>query len=180
MCGSALRLKPRPCSLKKALVTISSVSDMQDIVTNWRRHSDEPAHRDERMHPSISAEPPRILIVDSDIQASTSLELMLHALGYSETRVAYSGHAGLAVAEEFAPSVALLELDLLDMSGYEVARLLREHARCRGLRLIALTCSSESVGRELARISGFERYLTKPVASLDLQTMLDMQRAGAE
>jgi len=122
----------------------------------------------------------RILIVDSDIKSATSLELMLHASGYSETCVAYSGHAALAVAEEFAPSMVLLELDLLDISGYEVARSLREHAQeGQSLRLIALTSSPELVIRELARVSGFERYLTKPLVSLDLQQLLDTQQSGA-
>jgi CheY-like chemotaxis protein len=122
----------------------------------------------------------RILIVDSDISASDSLERMLHASGYSETRVAYSGHAALAIAPEFQPSVVLLELDLLDMSGYEVARLLREHAQGHDLRLIALTSSREHAGREQARVAGFERYLLKPVAALDLSGLLQMQREGNE
>jgi CheY-like chemotaxis protein len=56
----------------------------------------------------------------------------------------------------------LAELNLLDMSGYEVARFLREHAQSDDLRLIVLTSNREHAGRELA---GFERYLLKPVAA---------------
>ena len=149
------------------------------MTTSWRRLSDKPrntqhpdAWDDEGGQPTLSNEPVRILIVDSDISSSDSLELMLHASGYSETRVAYSGHAALAIAAEFQPSVVLLELDLLDMSGYEVARLLREHAQSQDLRLIALTSSREHAGRELARVAGFERYLLKPVAADDLSEVL--------
>jgi CheY-like chemotaxis protein len=116
----------------------------------------------------------RILIVDDDLESSRSLDLMLHASGHSETRVAYSGHAALAIAAEFRPSVVLLELSLLDMSGYEVARSLRERAQASGLRLIALTSSREHAGREHARVAGFERYLLKPVAALDLSALLQM------
>lgn len=65
-----------------------------------------------------------MLIADNDIESSSSLQLMLHTSGYSQTRVAYSGYAALAIAAEFQPCV-LLELNLLDMSGYEVARLMR-------------------------------------------------------
>jgi len=119
-----------------------------------------------------STEPVRILIVDDDIKSSSSLELMLHASGYSETRVAYSGHAALAIAEDFQPSVVLLELGLLDMSGYDVARMLRDRAQCHDLRLIALTSSREHAGRELARVAGFERYLLKPVAATDLAGLI--------
>ena len=121
--------------------------------------------------PAVSA-PARILIVDNDVNSASSLELMLHAAGYTETRVAYSGHAALAIAAVFEPSVVLLEVDLLDVNGYELARMLRERTRTRNLRLIALTTSREHEGRELARVAGFERYLLKPVAALDLSNLL--------
>ena len=130
---------------------------------------------DEGGRSELSTEPARILIVDNDISSSDSLERLLHASGYSQTRVAYSGHAALAIAAEFQPSVVLLELNLLDMSGFEVARLLREQAQGHDLRLIALTPSGEHAGRELARVAGFERYLLKPVAAAELAGLLQMQ-----
>ena len=178
---------------------------MQDTVTtSWRRLSDGSrkhadsggtgsalvppvqageaeqleAWEDEGGHSELSTEPVRILVVDSDISSSDSLELMLHASGYSQTRVAYSGPAALAIAAEFQPSVVLLELNLLDMSGFEVARLLREQAQSHDLRLIALTTtpSREHAGRELARAAGFERCLLKPVAADHLSGLLQMRR----
>jgi CheY-like chemotaxis protein len=121
--------------------------------------------------PAISAPVP-ILIVDNDVDSAASLELMLHAAGHPETRVADSGHAALAIAAVFEPSVILLEVDLLDFNGYELAQMLRERARTRKLRLIALTTSREHEGRELARVAGFERYLLKPVSALDLSNLL--------
>ena len=99
--------------------------------------------------PAVSAPVP-ILIVDNDINSADSLELMLHAADYLETRVAYSGHAALAIAATFQPSVVLLEVDLLDDNAYELAQTLRERARTPSLRLIALTTSREHEGRELA------------------------------
>ncbi len=169
---------------------------MRDTVTtSWRRRFDEPqkhliapsgrtspeqvndaqqldTRKGERGQSALSTEPAKFLIVDHDIKSSDSLELMLHASGYSETRVAYSGHAALAIAAAFQPSMVLLELSLLDMSGYEVGRLLRERAQSQHLRLIALTSSREHAGRELARVAGFERYLLKPVAALDLAGLI--------
>ena len=172
---------------------------MQDTVTtSWRRRSDESQKHgdsassrraqasvhvteaqqletweDEGGRPGLCTKPVRILIVDNDINSSGSLEAMLHASGYSEIRVAYSGHAALAIAAEFQPSVVLLELNLLDMSGFEVARLLRGQARGHDLRLIALTPSREHAGRELPRprMGGFERYLLKPVAAAELASL---------
>ncbi|HEV2268413.1 MAG TPA: response regulator [Steroidobacteraceae bacterium] len=138
------------------------VNEVQQVAT-WENEGGQSA---------LATEPVRILIVDDDIQSSTSLELLLHAAGYSETRVAYSGHAALAIAADFKPSIVLLELALLDMSGYEVARMLRERAQTDDLRLIALTPSREHAGRELARVAGFERYLLKPVAAPDLAGLI--------
>jgi CheY-like chemotaxis protein len=175
---------------------------MQDTVTtSWRRLSDgsrthpgsgstrrawpPPVHvkdeqqletwEDEGGRSELSTEPARILIVDDDISSSDSLERLLHASGYSQIRVAYSGHAALAIAADFQPSVVLLELNLLDMSGFEVARLLREQAQGHDLRLIALTPSGGHAGRELARVAGFERYLLKPVAAAELAGLLQME-----
>jgi CheY-like chemotaxis protein len=116
--------------------------------------------------------PQRILIVDDDMAAADALEHMLHASGYSQTRVAYSGAAALEIASDFRPGVVLVDLSLLDMTGYALAQALREQAQRQRLRLIALTSSPEHVAREEARVAGFERYLVKPVASLDLSTLM--------
>jgi len=123
--------------------------------------------------PAVSAPVP-ILIIDHDVNSARSLELMLHAAGHSETRVAHSGGAALAIAAVFEPSVILLEVDLLDVNGYALAQTLRERARTRKLRLIALTTSREHEDRELARVASFERYLLKPVAASDLRKLLKM------
>jgi CheY-like chemotaxis protein len=129
---------------------------------------------DEGGQPVLSPELLRILIVDNDVRSSDLLGLMLRASGH-ETRVAHSGNAALAIAAEFKPDVVLLEINLPDRSGYEVGQLLRERAQRHELRLIALTSSREHAGRELARVAGFERYLLKPVAALDLAELLKVQ-----
>ena len=154
---------------------------MQDPgITSWRRLSDTLRNGgDSASTPSArvspATEPVRILIVDYDMRSSESVELMLRASGYPETRVAYSGHAALAIAADFQPSVVLLEVDLLDISGYEVARMLRERAQSNDLRLIALTSDRQHAGRERARVAGFERYLLKPVAAVGLSRLFQMR-----
>jgi CheY-like chemotaxis protein len=114
------------------------------------------------------ADLPRILIVDDDVNAADALASLLQSTGYGEARVAYTGAAALALAVEFVPTVVLVDLELPDMSGYEVARHLSQHPQLQTLRLIALTADSEHPGRELAREAGVERYLIKPVGSADL------------
>jgi CheY-like chemotaxis protein len=113
-------------------------------------------------------EMPRILIVDDDVSAADTLASLLQLTGYGDARVAYTGASALALAVEFVPTVALVDLELPDMSGYELARHLSQHPQLRTLRLIALTADSEHHGRELAREAGVERYLIKPVGSAEL------------
>jgi DNA-binding response OmpR family regulator len=140
---------------------------MHDTITrSWKSFSANEPRRE-------ASRPVRILIVDSDIDSADSVELMLNASGYSETRVAYTGESARLIAVDFQPRVVLLDLGLLDMSGYELAQSLREQAQSRDLRLIAVTSSTEHPAREEARMAGFERYLVWPVTSLDLVSLLD-------
>lgn len=145
-----------------------------DCVRDGATVSQLESWEDEGGQTPLAAAPLPILIIDNDVSSASSLELMLHAAGYPETRVAYSGHAALAIAADFEPAVVLLEVDLLDVNGYALAQALRERARTRKLRLIALTTRRGHEGRELARVAGFERYLLKPVAALDLSNLLKM------
>jgi CheY-like chemotaxis protein len=144
--------------------------------SSMRTHADElEAWEDEggRMG-RISSEVLRLLIVDNDMRAADCLELMLNAAGYVETRVAYSAHAALALAAEFRPHVAFLEMNLLDMDANDLAQRLRERAQIQALRLIALTSSRQHAGREVARNAGFERYLLKPIGLDELSDLLDV------
>jgi len=114
---------------------------------------------------------PRILIVDDDMDAAGALASLLQAAGYGDTRVAHTGATALALAVEFVPTVLLVDLDLPDMSGYDVARQLSQHPQLQSLRLVALTASSAHPGRELAREVGIERYLIKPVGAAALDEL---------
>jgi CheY-like chemotaxis protein len=114
---------------------------------------------------------PRVLVVDDDADAADSLASLVQSAGYGDARVAYSGATALTLAVDFVPTVLLVDLDLPDMSGYDVARHLSQHPQLQNLRLIALTASSEHPGRELAREAGIERYLSKPVGSGDLDEL---------
>ena len=177
---------------------------MQDPVrTSWRRQSDASSHPDDKRPDeksessmrdnaeqveawedeggragSVSSEVLRILIVDNDMRSADSLELMLRSAGYPETCVAYSAHAALALAADFRPDVAFVEMNLLDMDSNELAQLLRERAQLSHLRLIAMTSSRRHDSRDTARNAGFERYLLKPVAAADLSRLLAAQPRG--
>jgi len=114
---------------------------------------------------------PRILIVDNDVDAANALGSSLQAAGYGEARVAHTGASALALAIKFVPTILLIDLELPDMSGYDVARHLSQHPQLQNLRLIALTANNEHPGRELAREAGIERYVIKPVSAADLDEL---------
>jgi CheY-like chemotaxis protein len=127
-----------------------------------------PTHFRAQSGGSARGDLPRILIVDDDVTAADALASLLESSGYGDVRVAYNASTALALAVDFVPTVALVDLELPDMSGYDVARHLSQHPQLQTLRLIALTADGEHPGRELAREAGVERYLMKPVGSADL------------
>ena len=114
----------------------------------------------------------RILIVDDDAQSAELLAMLLHATGRGETQLTRLGSAAVALAVEFAATIAFIDLKLPDMSGYDVARQLHRHPLLQKLRLIALTDSGEHSRREFARAAGFERYLVKPLTRTTVEELL--------
>lgn len=120
----------------------------------------------------------RILIVDDDSASASSLVRILQDSGYDETRVVRSAATALKAAIDFDPGIVFVDIELPDMTGYDVALLLHQHPhrRLRHMRLIALTDNTEHLGRERARMSGFERYLVKPVSAAALLDVLTVPR----
>jgi PAS domain S-box-containing protein len=105
----------------------------------------------------------RVLIVDDNIDAAQALELLLSNAGY-DVRTASDGYRALEIIENFAPHLAVLDIGLPDMNGYELAQRLREDERLAGLRLVALTGYGRDRDRERALASQFDEHLVKPVA----------------
>ena len=110
------------------------------------------------------AAPPgsRILIVDDNRDAADSLGLLLGLDGH-DVRVAYAGRQALESAKEFLPDVAILDLGLPDLSGYDVAQLMRQDPVLQRVALIALTGWGQEEHKQRARDAGFDFHLTKPV-----------------
>jgi CheY-like chemotaxis protein/anti-sigma regulatory factor (Ser/Thr protein kinase) len=104
----------------------------------------------------------RILIVDDNADAAETLGLMLEASGY-EVRTAADGPAALAHLESFIPALAILDIGLPGMDGYELARHLRDDPRTAGIPLIALTGYGREPDRARALANDFQEHLVKPV-----------------
>ena len=116
----------------------------------------------------------RILIVNEDMQSAGSLKRTLRDLGYYTTLTAYSAKRALDAAADFSPSVALLDLELPDMTGFQLARKLRSHllSWVRRVPLLAVAERPLFGNRELTRAAGFVGYLTKPVVPMELNSLL--------
>jgi CheY-like chemotaxis protein len=104
----------------------------------------------------------RVLVVDDNIDAATSLSYVLALAGYN-TAVAHDGNRALEVAETMRPVIVLLDIGLPSMSGYEVARRLRAAPWGRDLRLIAVTGWGHESDRAKSLEAGFDAHLTKPI-----------------
>jgi CheY-like chemotaxis protein len=116
----------------------------------------------------------RVMIVDEDLRSSDALKLVLRDLGYLHTCAAYSGKRALVLASEMSPTVVLLDLELPDMTGYHLARMMRAHAEAhvRGMNLIAITGHRLHEAGELAHAAGFQGCLAKPVRHAALNGLL--------
>ena len=139
---------------------------------------------DERSHPpppGAHQELPdqRVLVVDDNIDAANLLSDALGGLGY-ETRTAYDGPSALEAAAEFDPDIALLDIGLPAMDGYELARRLREHPpSAKPLRLIALTGYGRNTDRAQTRAAGFDSHLVKPIDIVRLDATIRSLTPGA-
>jgi PAS domain S-box-containing protein len=106
----------------------------------------------------------RILVVDDNDDAAAAMAALLGDLGY-QVEVAHDGQTALASAERFHPDVALLDIGLPVMDGYEVARRLRSSAGAvEGVRLVAVTGFGQDTDRQRTREAGFNDHLVKPVS----------------
>jgi PAS domain S-box-containing protein len=111
---------------------------------------------------AISLAKCRILVVDDHVNAATALTELLKLRG-CQARAATNGGEALAAASEEAFDVVLLDLDLPDIPGYEVATRLRRRPAGRHLLIIAVSGFGDEQARERSRQSGIDHHLVKPV-----------------
>jgi PAS domain S-box-containing protein len=102
----------------------------------------------------------RILIAEDSPDAAEMMSLMLSVKGH-EVRVAPDGEQALAIARQFEPQIAFVDIGMPRMDGYEAARQLRALLGRRVL-LVALTGWGQDDDRRRSAEAGFDHHLTKP------------------
>jgi CheY-like chemotaxis protein len=113
----------------------------------------------------------RVLVVEDNRDSAEMLCEVLGSYG-CVTRLAYNGPAALDAARDFHPDLALIDINLPLMDGYELARSIRQMRGLGAIRLVALTGHSEPAHRRRAQEAGFDRHLVKPVDLDQLRSLL--------
>jgi signal transduction histidine kinase/ActR/RegA family two-component response regulator len=104
----------------------------------------------------------RVLVVDDNVDAAQTLQLLLGASGH-QVIVAHTALEALEMAQASAPQLCLLDIGLPDISGYDLARSLRALPATAKAMLVAVTGYGRRADRDLAAAAGFDHYFVKPV-----------------
>jgi CheY-like chemotaxis protein len=123
--------------------------------------------------------PLKILIVEDNRDARTTLRMLLTIAYGHVVFEAGEGLSAIRIALEQRPDVALIDLGLPDIDGYEVARRIRESLPRHEIYLAALTGYSDDDDRLRTEEAGFDVHLVKPVESAALANLLSHVGAGA-
>ena len=121
--------------------------------------------------PVPAASDKRVVIVDDNKMQAQTLAMLLETMGY-QVRTAYDGARALDVISAFLPQVALIDIGLPGMNGYDLASRLRELPQLNGITLIAQTGWGRDEDREESTQVGFRHHLTKPIDHQLLEKIL--------
>ncbi|MBC7803706.1 MAG: PAS domain S-box protein, partial [Candidatus Parcubacteria bacterium] len=120
----------------------------------------------------------RILVVDDNVDAAAMLSELLRLLGH-EVLTVHGGMEALQAAEGFRPEVIMLDIGMPGMTGYEVARRLRERKRSPEPLIVAVTGWGKAEDEMRGREAGFDLHLVKPVESASLAKVFERVSARA-
>ncbi|HYF43756.1 MAG TPA: ATP-binding protein, partial [Ramlibacter sp.] len=118
----------------------------------------------------------RVLVADDNRDAADTLAMLLRTAGH-EVATAFDGREAAALAREFLPEVAFLDLGMPVMDGLQAAQAMRSDPNLRGIKLVALTGWGQASDRQKTAEAGFDLHLVKPITPSGLQAALAI--AGA-
>jgi len=112
----------------------------------------------------------RVLVVDDNVDAANSLADLLRLLGH-EVEVAHDGPSALEKLEASTPDIVCCDIGLPGMSGYDVARQVRDKGKA--IRLVAVSGYARADDVKRAREAGFDAHLAKPPDPDEIARLLD-------
>lgn len=104
---------------------------------------------------------PRILVIEDNRDGREMLGILLRMSGY-EVLEAASGTEGIRLMQQYSPAIALIDIGLPDIDGYEIARRLRQMVG-RAIRLVAVTGYGLAEDRARSQQAGFDAHIVKPI-----------------
>jgi PAS domain S-box-containing protein len=119
----------------------------------------------------------RVLVVDDTADVAESMATLVELMGH-DVRSANDGPTALDLAESFGPDIVLLDIGMPQMSGYEVARRLRQTIVGKRAFLVAMTGWGQEEDRRRASDAGFDQHLTKPVEPGQLDRLFERLTAS--
>jgi CheY-like chemotaxis protein len=114
----------------------------------------------------------RVLIVEDNQDAGEMYRTLIELYGH-EVLVAENGTRGLEILKSARPDIALVDIGLPGMDGYEIARRFRAEPDGNQVYLVALTGYGSSTDVDRSRQAGFDLHLLKPVDPQQLKSLLD-------
>lgn len=114
----------------------------------------------------------RVLVVDDNTDSAESLGKLLRTMGH-EIHVSYDGLSALDAAVAFRPDLVMLDIGLPGISGYDVARRMRQIAALKNTILVAQTGWGQDEDKRRSVEAGFDAHMVKPVDAGALQTLLE-------
>lgn len=130
-------------------------------------------------HPSaLPSSAARLLIVEDNFDSAEILSLLLERDGF-DVRIALDAQEALDTIAEFNPDIAILDIGLPGITGYELIAKLKDNPELKACRFVALTgYTGGEVSRQTAR-AGFDAHLTKPVDLSSLRRVMSGFQATA-
>jgi len=119
----------------------------------------------------------KVLVVDDNVDTVLGFSMLLKASGH-DVRTANDGLAAVEAAIEYRPDVALLDIGLPGLNGFEVAKRLRLHPDLRNTVLIALTGYGQDTDKQTSQQAGFDHHLVKPARFDQLNRILATVQEG--
>jgi CheY-like chemotaxis protein len=121
--------------------------------------------------PKLTGPSLAVLVVDDNVDMATSLATLLRESGH-DVQTAYDGPGALEAVRKFRPDVALLDVGLPELDGFEVAKRIRQQPILKKVVLVAMTGYGKESDRQRSQEAGFDHYLIKPTKFEKVQEIL--------